>query len=69
MENIKKMMISLDDTNKIRKIVVVGNYVIKRYTNESLSDRELRNIYSECVKTLKEENESDLVRLTEQAKV
>lgn len=64
MENIKKVILSFNEDRTIRKLVVVSDNSIERYTSETISEEELMNIYLDCVNELENEYSEKLTGLT-----
>ena len=53
MENIKKIILSLNEDGKIKRMVVVGEDKIERYSRKNLSNDEIMRIYTNYVNILK----------------
>ena len=69
METIKKIILSFDGAEEIKRIIVVGENEIERYTNKILSNVKLLKVYTEYVRKLKEQNKEQLEGLDNQAKI
>ena len=69
MENIKKIILSLENDNKIKRMVVVGDNLLARYSNKNLSNDELMSIYTKYVNILKENYKHELTGLNIQEQV
>ena len=69
MENIKKIMLSLENDNKIKRMVVVGDNLLARYSNKNLSNDELMSFYTKYVNILKENYKHELTGLNIQEQV
>ena len=69
MENIKKVLLSIEDDNIIKKIVIIRESKIERYYSKDNSQEDLYKIYSQCVKKLNEQYASELEGLTINEKV
>ena len=69
MEKIEKIILSMHDSNSIKRILVVTEDEIERYSTSDYSDRALWEIYTECVDVLKKEYKNDLSGLNDQEAV
>ncbi|MBQ8891365.1 MAG: hypothetical protein IJ068_00670 [Bacilli bacterium] len=56
-EQINKLIISLDESNNLQRIFVVGENNIYRFSNKKYSQKELIKIYSNYLKLLKDQNQ------------
>ena len=69
MDKIKKIILSLYNINQIKRIIIVKNNRIQRYSLEKYNQDNLMKIYSESVLELKKEYEKDLEGLNNQDKI
>ena len=69
MEKIMKVIMSFNDDKTIKKIIVVTENQIERYTSDSLSKEELINIYNQCIKELVNDYKEELNGLSQKEKL
>lgn len=69
MEKIMKVIMSFNEDKTIKKIVVVTENQIERYTCDSLSKEELINIYNQCIKELVNDYKEELNGLSQKEKL
>ena len=69
MEKIMKVIMSFNDDKTIKKIVVVTEDKIERYTCDALSKEELINIYNQSIKELVNDYKEELNGLSQKEKL
>lgn len=69
MEKIMKVIMSFNDDKTIKKIVVVTENAIERYTSDALSKEELINIYNQSIKELVNDYKEELNGLSQKEKL
>ena len=69
MENIRKIIYSLDNEKNIKRIICIDDENITRYSSEDLSQNDLRKIYLECCSNLFKKYEKELEGLSKQDKL
>ena len=69
MEKIMKVIMSFNDDKTIKKIIVVTENEIERYTCDALSKEELINIYNQCIKELVNDYKEELNGLSQKEKL